>query len=74
MYLTLDELAVALKLSKGTIRNQIKKGMPNIQMGRVYRFVLSDVIEWFKKEFEREEVKKSAEQDAIHRTSNKQKD
>ena len=48
MYLTLEELAVALKLSKGTIRNQIKKGLPNVQFGRVYRFVLSDVIEWFK--------------------------
>lgn len=50
MYLTLKELSQELKMSPGTIRNQIKRGMPNIKMGRAYRFVLSDVVEWFKEE------------------------
>lgn len=48
MYLTLKELSIELKLSQGTIRNLIKKGMPNIKMGRSYRFLLQDVIQWFK--------------------------
>jgi len=50
MYLTLKELSVELKMSPSTIRSQIKKGMPNIKMGRTYRFILADVVEWFKKE------------------------
>ena len=49
MYLTLKELAKELKISPNTVRNQIKKGLPNIKMGRSYRFVLNDVVEWFKK-------------------------
>lgn len=48
MYLTLRELSKELKMSQSTIRNQIKKGMPNIKMGRAYRFVLEDVVAWFK--------------------------
>lgn len=48
MFITIKELSKELKVHPNTIRNQIKKGMPYIKTGRPYRFVLEDVINWYK--------------------------
>ena len=48
MYITIKELSEELKVHPNTIRNQIKKGMPCIKTGRPYKFILQDVINWYK--------------------------
>ena len=46
--ITLQELIKELKLSRQTIYRLIKDGMPNIRIGRVYRFNLAEVKAWLK--------------------------
>ena len=48
--LTLKELAKELSVSTKTIYNLIERGMPNIRVGRVYRFKLAAVNEWLKEQ------------------------
>lgn len=46
-WLSLEEIAIHLGVSKETIRGWIKKGtIPNHKVGRQYRFRLSEVDAW----------------------------
>jgi len=38
IFVTIDELAFELHVSKSTIRRLVKKGLPHIKLGRLVRF------------------------------------
>lgn len=46
--LSVKQLAKTLNLSERTIHRKIREGMPNIRIGRVYRFEYEAVIEWLR--------------------------
>ncbi len=46
--MTIDEVASFMKVSTGTIRSYLKKGMPHFQSGQVIRFLRADVISWMR--------------------------
>jgi excisionase family DNA binding protein len=55
--LTADELKTLLKCSKATIRAWTRQGMPSEPLGRLRRFVLTDVRTWLR---EREQQRLAA--------------
>lgn len=44
--LTVEEMMKKFKVSKVTIYNWIKTGLPSIKMGRTLRFDSKEVMEW----------------------------
>jgi DNA-binding Xre family transcriptional regulator len=51
-YINADELSELLKISKSTIKNLQKKGMPCLKINRLIRFCYSDVYLWLKSQQE----------------------
>ena len=47
-YINADELSEILKISKSTIKNLQKKGMPCLKINRLIRYSYSDVYLWLK--------------------------
>lgn len=45
-FLTIDQVAEMLQVTKMTIYNLQKKGLPFIKLGKNVRFDKEDVIEW----------------------------
>lgn len=51
-YINADELSEILKISKSTIKNLQKKGMPCLKINRLIRYCYSDVYLWLKSQQE----------------------
>lgn len=47
-FITMKELTELLNVSEASIRRHIKKGLPCIKVGGVYRFDLDEVIQYYK--------------------------
>lgn len=47
-YLTAKQLAQCLKISKGTLENLCRRGLPRIKIGKARRFLLSEVQVWLR--------------------------
>lgn len=47
-YLTIEDLAEMLQVTRTTIYNLKKKGLPFIKLGKNIRFDQSEVIDWIK--------------------------
>ncbi len=45
-----QELMDTLSISRSTVNRLVKRGMPHIWIGSVRRYSLSQVIEWLKKD------------------------
>ena len=45
-YLTTGELMDMLSISRSTVYRLMAKGMPNIMVGSVHRFPMTQVIDW----------------------------
>ncbi len=45
-----QELMDTLSISRSTVNRMVKRGMPHIWVGSVRRYSLSQVIEWLKKD------------------------
>lgn len=48
-YITSAELIEILAISKSTLENLCKRGMPLLRVGKSRRFLLSDVQKWLKR-------------------------
>jgi excisionase family DNA binding protein len=48
-YITTEELAEKLKVTRQTISNWRKEGLPFLKLGRAVRFDLDKVKEWIEK-------------------------
>ena len=49
-WLSVDEIAAHLGVSKDTIYNWIKKGMPAHKIGKLWKFKASEVDQWAKRQ------------------------
>jgi excisionase family DNA binding protein len=49
-FLTTTELAKTLKVHRNTIKNLLKRGLPHMRVGALYRFELETVREWMKRQ------------------------
>lgn len=47
-WLSVDEIAAHLGVSRDTVYNWIKKGMPATKIGKLWKFKLSEVDAWAK--------------------------
>jgi excisionase family DNA binding protein len=47
-FLTIEDMAEMLQVTRTTIYNLKKKGLPFIKLGKNVRFVQDEVIEWVK--------------------------
>ncbi len=47
-YSNIQEVANTYKVTKNTVRNWIKQGMPHLKAGSVLRFDLAAVDEWLR--------------------------
>lgn len=52
-YLTIEDVAEMLQVTRGTIYNFKKKGLPFIKIGKTLRFDQEEVIDWVKSNNER---------------------
>lgn len=53
--LTKSDLAKALKVSRPTVNNYLKKGMPHYKVSRAVRFDFEEVKKWIKEEMNKGE-------------------
>ncbi len=49
-YVSTQELMDVISISRSTVNRMVKRGMPHIWVGSVRRYSLSQVIEWLKKD------------------------
>ena len=47
-YLSIEDVAESIGVTKETIRAWIKKGMPAYKIGKQWRFVSAEIDEWIK--------------------------
>lgn len=47
-YITTNELAETLRVSRVTLGEWRKKGMPHMKSGKFVRYVESEVVEWLR--------------------------
>lgn len=52
-YLTIEDVSEMLQVTRTTIYNLKKKGMPFIKLGKTIRFDQDEVIDWIKANNER---------------------
>ncbi len=49
-----QELMDVMSISRSTVNRMVKRGMPHIWVGSVRRYPLSQVLEWLKKDQQKE--------------------
>lgn len=57
-YLTTEELAKELKVTRQTVYNWRKSGLPSYKFGRSVRFIRQDVEGWIKTHYQEGQVTK----------------
>jgi excisionase family DNA binding protein len=50
-----SELAAYLKIHEKTVEDHVKKGLPVLRVGGVFRFRLSDVLSWYENQQQADE-------------------
>jgi excisionase family DNA binding protein len=60
-FLTVSELAAKLKVHRNTIKNLIKRGLPHLRIGSVYRFDLNVVTAWMSRSIKEQKDDRSSD-------------